>query len=164
MTKINKPIGLIKYASEATIAENQPFIITARLKAYIVVLVILLTAFIAILFTRSSVELKVIKAAGQLYIETPDGKISNMYNFMLINKSHKHYDSLEMKLDGDGVIELVNGHKYISLKKEGSIKSTLFIKIPANKIMKRKQAIKVNLYHRGQLIEVEKTNFLGPVF
>ena len=83
---------------------------------------------------------------------------------MLINKSHNQYDSLEMKLDGDGVIELVNGHKYISLKKEGSIKSTLFIKIPANKIMKRKQTIKVNLYHRGQLIEVEKTNFLGPVF
>ncbi len=83
---------------------------------------------------------------------------------MLINKSHNQYDSLEMKLEGEGEIELVNGHKYISLKKEGSIKSTLFIKIPANKIMKRKQTIKVNLYHRGRLIEVEKTNFLGPVF
>ncbi len=164
MVKINKPTGLIKYASEATIAENQPFIITPRLKAYIVVLIILLTAFIAILFTRSSVEMQVIKASGQLYVETTDGKISNMYNFMLINKSHNQYDSLEMKLEGEGEIELVNGHKYISLKKEGSIKSTLFIKIPANKIMKRKQTIKVNLYHRGHLIEVEKTNFLGPVF
>jgi len=164
MVKINKPTGLIKYASEATIAENQPFIITPRLKAYIVVLIILLTAFIAILFTRSSVEMQVIKASGQLYVETTDGKISNMYNFMLINKSHNQYDSLEMKLEGEGEIELVNGHKYISLKKEGSIKSTLFIKIPANKIMKRKQTIKVKLYHRGHLIEVEKTNFLGPVF
>ena len=164
MMKINKPTGLIKYASEATIAENQPFIVTPRLKAYIVVLIVLLTAFIAILFTRSSVEMQVIKASGQLYVETPDGKISNMYNFMLINKSHNQYDSLEMKLDGDGEIELVNGHKYIFLKKEGSIKSTLFIKIPANKIKERKQTIKVNLYHRGRVIEVEKTNFLGPVF
>ncbi len=164
MEKINKPTGLIKYASEATIAENKPFIITARLKAYIVVLLILLTAFVAILSTRSSVEMQVIKASGQLYVETADGQISNMYNYMLINKSHNNYDSLELKLDGDGVVELVNGHKYISLKKEGSIKSTLFIKIPANKIMKRKQTIKVNLYHRGHLIEVEKTNFLGPVF
>ena len=164
MEKINKPTGLIKYASEATIAENKPFIVTARLKAYIVVLLILLTAFVSILATRSTIEMQVIKASGQLYVETPDGQISNMYNYMLINKSHNNYDSLELKLDGEGSVELVNGHKYMSLKKEGSIKSTLFIKIPANKILKRKQTIKVNLYHRGQLIEVEKTNFLGPVF
>jgi len=164
MEKINKPTGLIKYASEATIAENKPFIITARLKAYIVVLLILLTAFVSILATRSTIEMQVIKASGQLYVETPDGQISNMYNYMLINKSHNSYDSLELQLDGVGSVELVNGHKYISLKKEGSIKSTLFIKIPANKILKRKQTIKVNLYHKGRLIEVEKTNFLGPVF
>jgi cytochrome c oxidase accessory protein FixG len=164
MEKINKPTGLIKYASEATIAENKPFIVTARLKAYVVVLLILLIAFVSILATRSTIEMQVIKASGQLYVETPDGQISNMYNYMLINKSHNSYDSLELKLDGEGSVELVNGHKYISLKKEGSIKSTLFIKIPANKIIKRKQTIKVNLYHRGRLIEVEKTNFLGPVF
>lgn len=164
MEKINKPTGLIKYASEATIAENKPFIITARLKAYIVVLLILLTAFVSILATRSTIEMQVIKASGQLYVETPDGQISNMYNFMLINKSHNSYDSLELKFDGIGSVELVNGHKYLSLKKEGSIKSTLFVKIPANRISERKQTIKVNLYHKGQLIEVEKTNFLGPVF
>lgn len=164
MEKINKPTGLIKYASEATIAENKPFIVTARLKAYVVVLLILLIAFVSILATRSTIEMQVIKAPGQLYVETPDGQISNMYNYMLINKSHNSYDSLELKLDGEGSVELVNGHKYISLKKEGSIKSTLFIKIPANKIIKRKQTIKVNLYHRGRLIEVEKTNLLGPVF
>ena len=164
MDKINKPKGLIKYASEATIAENKPFIITARLKAYIVVLLILLIAFVSILATRSTIEMQVIKASGQLYVETPDGQISNMYNFMLINKSHNHYDSLELKLDGHGTVELVSGHKYLSLKKEGSVKSTLFVKIPANQISKRKQTIKLNLYHKGQLIEVEKTNFLGPVF
>ncbi len=164
MDKINKPKGLIKYASEDTIAENKPFLITKRLKAYVVVLVILFVLFISILATRSTIDLQITKTSGQMYNETADGQVSNMFNFMMINKSHRNFDSLELKVEGGkGQIELVTGEKYVKIAKEGIYKSVFFIKMPSKSIQERKQKIKVELYHRGQLIEIEKTNFLAPI-
>jgi cytochrome c oxidase accessory protein FixG len=164
MDKINKPKGLIKYASEDTIAENKPFLITKRLKAYVVVLVILFVLFISILATRSTIDLQITKTSGQMYNETADGQVSNMFNFMMINKSHRNFDSLELKVEGGkGQIELVTGEKYVKIAKEGIYKSVFFIKMPSKSIQERKQKIRVELYHRGQLIEIEKTNFLAPI-
>ena len=164
MDKIHKPKGLIKYASEATIAENKPFLITGRLKAYLVVLIILFTLFVAILSTRSTIDMQITKTSGQLYNETADGQVSNMFNFMMINKSHRNFDSLELRVEGGkGQIQLVNGEKFIKITKEGIYKSVFFIKMTSKSIKERKQKIKIELYHRGQLIEIEKTNFLAPI-
>jgi hypothetical protein len=71
---------------------------------------------------------------------------------------------LELKVEGGkGKIELVNGEKYVKIAKEGIYKSVFFIKMPSKSIKERKQKIKVELYHRGRLIEIEKTNFLAPI-
>ena len=164
MDKINKPKGLIRYASEDTIAENKPFLITTRLKAYVVVLIILFSLFVTILSTRSTIDMQITKTSGQMYNETADGQVSNMFNFMMINKSHRNFDSLELKVEGGrGQIELVTGEKYVKIVKEGIYKSVFFIKMPSKSIKERKQKIRVELYHRGQLIEIEKTNFLAPI-
>lgn len=164
MDKINKPKGLIRYASEDTIAENKPFLITTRLKAYVVVLIILFSLFVTILSTRSTIDMQITKTSGQMYNETADGQVSNMFNFMMINKSHRNFDSLELKVEGGrGQIELVTGEKYVKIAKEGIYKSVFFIKMPSKSIKERKQKIRVELYHRGQLIEIEKTNFLAPI-
>lgn len=164
MDKINKPKGLIKYASEETIAENKPFLITTKLKAYVVVLIILFGLFISILATRSTIDMQITKTSGQMYNETADGQVSNMFNFMMINKSHRNFDSLEMRVEGGkGQIVMVTGEKYVKIAKEGIYKSVFFIKMPSKSIKERKQRIRVELYHRGQLIEIEKTNFLAPI-
>ena len=164
MDKINKAKGLIKYASEATIAENKPFLITNRLKAYLLVLIVLFSLFISILATRSTIDMQITKTSGQIYNETADGQVSNMFNFMMINKSHRNFDSLQLRVEGEiGQIQLVNGEKFIKIAKEGICKSVFFIKMPSKSIKERKQKIRVALYHRGQLIEIEKTNFLAPI-
>jgi len=120
--------------------------------------------FISILASRSTIDMQITKTSGQLYNETADGQVSNMFNFMMINKSHRNFDSLEMRLEGGkGQIELVTGEKYVKIVKEGIYKSVFFIKMPSKSIKVRKQKIRVELYHRGQLIEIEKTNFLAPI-
>ena len=101
MERINKPKGLIRYASESTIADNKPYTITSRLKAYIALLIALLAIWLVILTTRSTVEIQVRKTPGKLYYETNDGRYMNMYNVMLINKSHNDFDSLYLKIQGE---------------------------------------------------------------
>mgnify|MGYP003345831498 CR=1 FL=1 len=109
MDKIGKPRGLVRYASEGTIADNKPFVITARLKAYIGVLIVIFTLWVIILSTRATIKVQVSKVPGQLYIEQPNGTIANLYKVMLINKSHKNFDSLTLKVENAlGEIKMVN--------------------------------------------------------
>jgi cytochrome c oxidase accessory protein FixG len=164
MDKIGKPRGLVRYASEATIADNKPFILTTRLKAYIVLLIALLVVWLVILTSRSTVEFQIRKVPGQLYSETADGKIVNMFNVMLINKSHKNFDSLYLKIDDVKYeIEWVDKQNMRKLVKESIAKSTFFIKIPAENVKKRKDEIVIRLYNGEHDLDTETTNFLAPV-
>lgn len=164
MDKIEKPRGLIKYASEATIADNKPFTITTRLKAYIVLLVALLGIWLAILTTRSTVDFQIRKAPGQLYTITPEGdKVFSIYTVLMINKSHKDFDSLTLKSDNPNYeLEWVDKNNYRHLKKESVHNGTIFIRINRNKIQNRKHEFKIHLYNGEHLLESENVVFLAP--
>lgn len=163
MDKINKPRGLVRYASEATIAENKPFVITPRLKAYIAVLVALLGIWLLILTSRSTVEMQIRKVPGQLYTITDDGKFRNTFNLMLINKSHNNIDSLYLKIDDQRYkIQWVDGEYYRKLEKEKIKRTTFFILVDPAQVKDRKEPIQIDLYMGEHLMVSEKTAFLSP--
>jgi cytochrome c oxidase accessory protein FixG len=163
MDKINKPRGLVRYASETTIAENKPFVITPRLKAYIAVLVALLGIWLLILTSRSTVEMQIRKVPGQLYTITEDGKYRNAFNLMLINKSHNNIDSLYLKIqDQRYEIQWVDGEYYRKLEKEKIKRTTFFILVDPDQVKDRKEPIQIDLYMGEHLMVSEKTAFLSP--
>ena len=164
MDRINKPTGLIRYASENSIAENKPFTVTPRLKAYIGVLVALLAVWLVILTTRSTVEIQVRKTPGKLYYPAPGEKYMNLYNVMLINKSHNDFDSLYLKIDGDRYeLEWVDKQKYRKLKKESVKRNTCFVRIKKQDVQVRKDELEIELYNGEHLLSSETTTFLAPV-
>jgi cytochrome c oxidase accessory protein FixG len=164
MDKINKPKGLIKYASETTIADNKPFTITPRLKAYVVLLIALLGIWLAILTTRSTVDFQIRKAPGQIYTITPEGdKVFSIYTVLMINKSHKNFDSLTLKSDNPNYeIEWVDHNMYRHLEKESVHNGTIFIRIKKDKIQNRKDEFQIHLYNGEHLLESENIVFLAP--
>lgn len=163
MDKIGKPRGLVKYASEASIAENKPFTITPRLKAYIAVLIALLGIWLAILTTRATVEMKVRKSPGQLYIPIDDEHYANLYNFTFINKSHNDFDSLFVKVEGDRYsVKWVDDVNYRKLDKESIAHGTCFIIIPRKNVEVRKDELEIELWNGDVLLNSETTTFLAP--
>ena len=164
MDRINKPKGLIRYASENTIAENQPFTITPRLKAYIGVLISLLAVWLVILTTRSTVEIQVRKTPGKLYYPAPNEKYMNLYNVMLINKSHNDFDSLYLKIENDLYeLEWVDKEKYRKLDRESVKRSTCFVRIKKKNVHVRKDELEIQLYNGEHLLSTETTTFLAPI-
>ncbi len=166
MEKVDKPSGLIRYASEATIAENQPFKITARLKAYIAVLLILLTIWLSILVTRTTVDMEVRKVAGQLYQKRPENKVSNLYNLMILNKSHKEFAHLHVKPISHPSAELeFVGTNGMDLKSPlgKPAQYTFFVVVPLKDLEHRKNTIELGLYDGDRLIETVKTNLIAPL-
>jgi cytochrome c oxidase accessory protein FixG len=166
MDKMEKPRGLVRYASESTIADGKPFVITTRLKAYIAVLLCLLGSWLVILFSRSSVDMEIRKVAGLLYQERETGEVTNLYNVMFLNKSHNDYQNLHVRVLGSNAayIEWVgNKDSFIRLPKEAMVKLTGYIVMKQSSVKERQQKLQLGLYHGNQLLQSEKTNFLAPV-
>ncbi|CAN0604120.1 unnamed protein product, partial [Ectocarpus sp. 12 AP-2014] len=89
MDSIQKPRGLIRYASEDEINKKAKFKFTARMKGYTAVLVILTGILIGMLFLRNELEANILRLPGQLYERKANNNISNVYTYKLVNKTSK---------------------------------------------------------------------------
>lgn len=101
------------------------------------------------------------RVKGQLYQEVEGGKISNLFDAKIINKT-KEEIPLTLKLEGmDGTIKLV-GSQQITLKKEAISEVTFFLEIPKDQIKKRSSTLRIGVYQGDEKIQTVKTKFLGP--
>lgn len=159
MDHIDKPKGLIRYASENNITKKEQTKYTWRLKLYSGVLLLLLSFLAVLLITRDDVSARVLRTPGQMYQKLPDGRISNLYNIKLANKTRKLIH-LELKLENiEGEINLIN---HVNVPAESYYQTSFFIILKKDKIKKRKTEIKIGLYEDGERIETTKAMFLAP--
>jgi len=162
MDSINKPRGLIRYASEDEITKKDKFKFTARMKGYTAVLVVLIGILIGMLFLRNEVEANVLRLPGQLYERKDNNIISNVYTYKLVNKTTKDIPDVSFKLmSHNGNIIMVSQDKF-TIPAEQLAEGTLFIEINASALTGDKDKLKIGVYSGDKLIETTVTQFLAP--
>lgn len=161
MEKVGRATGLIRYASENGIAQKKPLRFTPRLKFYSTILLLITGALVFLLISRKPVSGTIIRTAGMLYQERGTDSISNLYRIKLVNKTTDAIP-LTLRLEKTpGQVETI-GQPEIHIKAEGQGEGTFFIVLPRTAIKKRKSVLTIGLYRNGQLINTQKTTFLGP--
>lgn len=161
MEKIHKPINLIGYYSENMVHNRQKPSFNLRMKGYssvITVLVIVLGYFI---FSRTDMDLTVMRGAGMLYQEQPNGYISNIYNADIINKANKSRTVTLKAEDPEIRIKYIQAPGIVA--KGGDVKTTFFILIPAKKLSALKTDVRLQLLSGGKIIQTVTTTFVGPL-
>lgn len=163
MDKIEKPRGLIKYASYNGIKEGNTKLFTSRVIGYIIALILLVSVVVFLLFTRTDIETTILKVPGQLYQEQPNERISNLYNIQFINKT-THDVEMEMKVKNyeDATIKRV-GEEALIIKAGSRLDGVFFIEMARKDIKTMKTILKVELITDGEVVEEINTNFIGPV-
>jgi cytochrome c oxidase accessory protein FixG len=160
MDKVGRPRGLIRYESEANIAHSKKTKFNWRIAGYSFVLLLLTSALVVMLITRNDVDARVLRAAGQMFQTMPDGRVSNLYNIKLVNKTRKEIP-VTMKLENmNGEISVVQ--KDMVVPKESYFQTSFFVRIERQLILKRKTPIVLGVYQGSKKIETIKTTFLGP--
>ena len=163
MEKINLPKGLIRYASEDNIEKKEPFKLTARMKGYIAVLIILIGVLGGMLALRNDVEARVLRLPGQLYEHKDNNIISNVYTYKVVNKTTEDIKDVAFKLRGiDGDIKLVSTTNTFEVKESGLAEGTLFIELKQSDLSGDKNEITIDVYSGEKLIETTSVTFLGP--
>ena len=158
-----KKLVFIRYASEAEIENHEPFKLTARMKGYIAVLVILIGVLLGMLSLRNDVEARVLRLPGQLFEHKENNIISNVFTYKLVNKTTEEIDDVVFKLrNHKGTIKLVSTKKDFIVPAQGIAEGTLFIEINKGDLKSDKNKLMIDVYSHDKLIETTSVNFLGP--
>ena len=162
MVGMKRPKGLIRYASEAGIAEGKKLTYTGRMKFYTLVLVILAGLLTTLLVTRHNVDGTIVRAPGLLFQEVGEDSLSNLYSFKYRNKTLDDIN-LELRLENGspGQIKLVTSNSILA-KKEDIGSASFFIVLPRTAINARKTPLKLGLYQGEKKVADVETNFMGP--
>ncbi len=160
MMSIHKPAGLIRYASEDSIQEGKRLSFTPRIKAYSFVLSLLMLLLVFLLMSRTDLDARLMRTAGMTYTSMPDGRVSNLYNLKLANKTHKDIP-VHLKLENiEGEIVLINKNPIV--KKEEYTSIQFMVNLSRQDLQTWKTRLIIGLYDSSNRIKTITANFIGP--
>lgn len=162
MDRFGMERGLIRYASESEITENRAFKITARMKAYAVILVALTSLWFGLILFRSPLEATILRAPGQLMQMRGDTVITNLYTYKVLNKRNEPVEfDIRMLEPATASVEIVGQLNPVIETKELA-KGSMFVLIPREDVAGPEGKITFGLYLNGELIDRISTQFYGP--
>jgi cytochrome c oxidase accessory protein FixG len=162
MERINKPLGLIRLDSEENIAQKRRSKFNWRLAGYSGVLTALLGILVFLLVSRDDVDATVLRTSGQIFQVQPDGRLSNLYNIKLANKTRKNLP-MTLKVENMKAEIMVIGNPIV-VPGESYFQAPFFVKMDKTLISRRKTELVIGVYEGGEKIKTVKTTFMGPGF
>jgi cytochrome c oxidase accessory protein FixG len=163
MVKVDRPEGLIRYASDNSVMHRTQKLITPRVKAYSAMLVILMGAFIALIATREDLAATVTRFRGMTYQARDTGQISNLYEVSFINKT---FDAQQVALVSENekyTVEVVGDHNW-TLDGQAKFNGRFFLVKDQKDMLVNQEDVTLLLMQNGEIIDRISTSFVGPVF
>ena len=161
MESVGLEKGLIRFVSENGIKNRTRFQWTKRVKAYTALLIVMMGILTTLLITRSDFEAVIFRQRGSTFQVLEDGRVSNIFEISLTNKTRNNYKiKLEMD-DPNGEIKLVVDDA--KLKKEGYLKERFIVKMPMTELTNGKKEIRVKVLGNGKVIKTVKAKVIGPM-
>ena len=162
MDKIERPRGLIRYASYNSIVNRVKDTFTTRVMGYSAVLLVLLAALVFLLSTRSPVEATVLRTPGVMFQESGEDHIKNLYNIQVVNKSFDPRKISVRLAEPAGELKLVSG-EHLALPADGLVESAFWITLQRNQLRGISTPLQIEVLSDGVILEIVRTNFAGPM-
>jgi polyferredoxin len=162
MLKVERPTGLIRYASQNSIKEGFQKLITGRVKAYVVVLIILIAAFVSLIATREPINGTVTRFPGMTYQTREDGRVSNLYQITLINKTFEP-QTVNLKPLVEGMDLEVVGDTHWTLEPQSKFEGRFFLVRNQSDVQVSQEKVSLQLSAGGEEFGDIETNFMAPV-
>jgi len=160
MKIMNRPAGLIRFASEKSISEGEKIRFNARVIAYSSVLVALLVVIVYLFSVRGTVETTIIRAQGTMFQEYGTDSYSNLYNLEMVNKTNSAV-SIDLKLiSPEGTIMIMGDS--LTAQKDEVAQRNLLIVLKKAELKSSNNSIEIGVYQSGKLIDKIPSTFVGP--
>jgi cytochrome c oxidase accessory protein FixG len=162
MKRVKKPEGLIRYASESSIADKVRLKFNVRILFYSVVLSGLLI-LIAFLFSiRTDIESTILRQKGTMYQEYDSLHYSNIYQIQVINKTRKTL-TVDLKLDEPKNAEIKMVGDPLMVDKGQVGEAQFLVLIPKSELKSSNTEVEFKVTSGGKEMDEIKATFVGPV-
>ena len=161
MENIGLKKGLIRFVSENGIKTGKRFEWTKRVKAYTLLLILLLGLVLTLLVTRKDFQTSIFRQRGTTYQTNNTGYISNIFEINLTNKTRRDY-WIKLNL-GDTIGQIEQVVERMKLTKETHLKERFIVKYPFNAMKDGKKKISIIVLGNGKEIQRVKIKFIGPL-
>ncbi len=162
MEKVDRPKGLIRYASDNSVLSQTQKLMTTRTKIYSLLLVILIGAFVALITTRDDLGATVTRFRGMTYQAREAGQISNLYEVSFINKTFKD-QQIELRPENpDYKIEVIGDQDW-TLLSQSKFDGRFFLVKDQELIKTNQDKVILLLIQNGEVIDKIKTSFVAPI-
>lgn len=162
MEKTGRPKGLIRYASLKGIREKTGFKFTARAAAYSSLIAVAVLIITYMLITRTEFDVSILRTPGLLLQQQAGGKISNLYDVKVTNKTFND-SPIKFELNNlRGEIKLIGGNKLIS-KAQGITETKILVVLDEKELKGMLTPLKIDVFAENKKIDEISTSFLGKV-
>lgn len=162
MVKVNRPQGLIRYASDNSVQQKTDRLLTTRVKVYSALLILLVLSFVSLLVTRDALGMTVTRFRGMTYQERDTGEVSNLYEVTFINKTFDE-QTVELRTENGSYRVEVVGDQNWTLSGQSKFEGRFFLVKERQGIQSSQEDVTLLLLQNGQVIDKTKTSFVGPV-
>ncbi len=123
---------------------------------------ILVTAFVSLIVTREDLEGTITRFPGMTYQAREGGKVSNLYNITLINKTFEP-QKVEIAALAEGMdVEIIGAKEWI-LEPQTKLEGRFFLVRDQAQVKVPQEQVLLQLKHQGEEFDEVKTNFMAPV-
>jgi len=105
MDKMQYPRGLIRYSTQHAVEHKPTHILRPRVVLYCALLSLVITGWAVALWLREPVALDAIRDRNALYRMLDDGRVENVYDIKIINKSEKPH-RFRVSVSGPGTLSI----------------------------------------------------------
>lgn len=169
MEKINKPKGLIRYASWDAIMgkELRPLHKRPRVWVYSAILMISVIGIIVGLSGMESLELKVLHSRQPLYVLQSNGSIQNKFTLKILNKQNEDMDvNISVKPGNLERLAVIGAEEPVTAKHGTVTPVTIYVQVPRKDLKEQSQPIVFQVSGKdaaGNSFTSERESvFIGP--
>ena len=163
MDKMGYEKGLIKYTTENTVQGKPTHVLRPRIIIYALILSGIMGLFVYSFTTRVALGLDVIRDRNQLYRETNEGLIENVYTLKILNMDATDH-SYQLEASGIDGLELHKDMQMIAVPAGGVLELPVRLRVDEAALEVRSSKVRFQLVasDNSELIAEEEARFLGP--
>jgi cytochrome c oxidase accessory protein FixG len=164
MDKMGYDSGLITYTTENAMQGGKTLVMRPRIVIYAVFLLVIMALFAWSLSNRTPLGLDVIRDRNQLYRETGEGLIENVYILKILNMD-KVAHTYELRVSGIEGVRLHMDAPEIRVDSGGVLELPVSLRVEEGNLEARSTGVEFELAAKGDpaLTATEEARFLGPM-
>ncbi|MFL0811548.1 MAG: cytochrome c oxidase accessory protein CcoG [Agarilytica sp.] len=162
MDKMEYPRGLIRFTSEDALATGKTNFVRFRLFGYSFAVALMCCAFLYAIFTRTPIEVDVLRDRGVRLYRVNAENIQNVYTLKISNKDRQAH-RYQVLVEGDYPF-VIDRYRPLEVE-EGEVFSVpLRVSVPRKALDTEKTTINIRVISKDndKIQSLEKTNFMGP--